>query len=303
MRINSGKKPDTGSALIIIAGVFWGLMGLFVRSFSDYGFSSGHVAALRLGVGAVIFALVMLLKDRRLFVIRLRDIPVFLGLGVCSLTFFTNCYFRAIGMMPLSTAAILLYTSPIWVMLMSALLFRERLSAKKLCALAMAFSGCVLVSGLGGTALSLPALLCGLGAGFGYALYSIFGTVALRRYEPLTVTFYGFLFGALGCLAVSDPAALISNVAAAPTGLMLWLIPTAALVSAVIPYLCYTQGLRTVEAGKASIIATVEPVVATLLGMLLYREPLSLSAFCGILLVLGAIVVLNVKAKLPSESD
>lgn len=289
------KEINTGSALIIIAAVFWGLMGLFVRSFSAYGFSSGHVAALRLGVGALIFALVMLIKDRRLFVIKLRDLPVFLGLGICSLTFFTNCYFRAIELMPLSTAAILLYTSPIWVMLMSSLFFGEKLTAAKLCALVMAFSGCVLVSGLGGGGLSLSALLCGIGAGFGYALYSIFGTIALRRYEPFTVTFYGFVFGALGCIVLSGPSELVANIAAAPTFTMFWFIPTAALVSAVIPYLCYTQGLKTVEAGKASIIATVEPVVATLLGIVLYNEPLSFVALCGIVLVLGAIVVLNIR--------
>lgn len=287
------REKNTGPALIIIAAVFWGLMGLFVRSFSAYGFSSGHVAALRLGFGAVIFALVMLIRDRRLFHIRLRDLPVFLGLGICSLTFFTNCYFRAIELMPLSTAAILLYTSPIWVMLMSALLFREKLTAKKLCALAMAFLGCVLVSGIGGGGMSGAALLCGLGAGFGYALYSIFGTIALRKYEPFTVTFYGFVFGALGCIVLSGPAELIRNLAAAPGATMLWFIPTAALVSAVIPYLCYTQGLKTVEAGKASIIATIEPVVATLLGIVLYSEPLGIVALCGIALVLGAIVILN----------
>ena len=287
------REKNTGPALIIIAAVFWGLMGLFVRSFSAYGFSSGHVAALRLGFGAVIFALVMLIRDRRLFHIRLRDLPVFLGLGICSLTFFTNCYFRAIELMPLSTAAILLYTSPIWVMLMSALLFKEKLTAKKLCALAMAFLGCVLVSGIGGGGMSGAALLCGLGAGFGYALYSIFGTIALRKYEPFTVTFYGFVFGALGCIVLSGPAELIRNLAAAPGTTMLWFIPTAALVSAVIPYLCYTQGLKTVEAGKASIIATIEPVVATLLGIALYSEPLGLVALCGIALVLGAIAMLN----------
>ena len=288
------RKNNTGFMFIIIAAVFWGLMGLFVRSFSQHGFVSAHVACLRLGVGAMIFAVVMFVKDRSLFKIKLRDLPVFLGLGICSLTFFTICYFKAIELMPLSTAAILLYTSPVWVMLMSALFFRKRLTGRKLCALAMAFLGCVLVSGISGGALSFGALLCGLGSGLGYALYSILGTIALRRYEPFTVTFYGFMFGALGCLAVSEPAALFANIAAAPGLTMLWLIPTAALVSAVIPYLCYTQGLKTVEAGKASIIATVEPVVATLVGVLLYNEPLSFSTICGIALVLGAIVILNI---------
>ncbi len=290
------KHSASGAGLILLAGIFWGLMGLFVRTFSAYGFGSAHVAFLRLGVGALIFALIILIKDKSLFKIRLQDLPLFLGLGICSLSFFTVCYFKAIELMPLSTAAILLYTSPIWVMLMSALFFKEKLTKKKLIALVMAFGGCVLVSGLSGGSLSVPALLCGLGAGFGYALYSIFGTVALRRYAPLTVTGYGFFFGAIGCFMAGSPGELAAAFAAAPPLTMLWFVPVAALVSAVIPYLAYTQGLKSTEAGKASIIATVEPVVATLVGIVLYHEGLSLSAALGIALVLGAIVLLNIKS-------
>ena len=295
--MHTEKSFAPGAGLIIIAGVFWGLMGLFVRSFTVLGFSSAHVAFLRLGVGALIFALIILIKDKSLFHIKLSELPLFLALGVCSLSFFTVCYFKSIELMPLSTAAILLYTSPIWVMLMSAVFFREKLTKKKFLALVMAFGGCVLVSGLSGGSLSAAALLCGLGSGIGYALYSILGTVALRRHEPLTVTFYGFLFGAAGCLIACGPGSLCSAMAAAPAFKLLWLIPAAALISAVVPYLSYTQGLKTVEAGKASIIATVEPVVATLVGIVLYREGLSLSAALGIALVLGAIVLLNVKTK------
>ena len=295
--MNTDKNSNFGTALIITAGIFWGLMGLFVRSFAALGFSSAHVAFLRLGAGALIFALIILLKDKKLFKIDFSALPVFLGLGVCSLSFFTVCYFKAIELMPLSTAAILLYTAPIWVMLMSALFFKERLTKAKLISLLMAFGGCVLVSGLSGGSMSMAALLCGLGAGFGYALYSIFGTVALRRFEPLTVTFYGFLFGAAGCLAACGPQSLVAAITAAPAAKLIWLIPIAALFSAVVPYLAYTQGLKSVEAGKASIIATIEPVVATLVGILLYKEGLSLSAALGIALVLGAIVLLNTKKK------
>ena len=100
--------------------------------------------------------------------------------------------------MSLSAAAILLYTSPIWVTLLSALLFYEKLTAAKLAALCMAFGGCVLVSGLGGGGLTLRGLLLGLGAGLGYGLYSILGSIALRRYSAFTVTALTFLIAALG---------------------------------------------------------------------------------------------------------
>ena len=290
------KHNMGGTLLILLAGTFWGSMGLFTRPLNGYGLSALHLVFLRLGLGALLFALLLLLRDRAGLRIALRDLPLFLALGLLSVLFFTYCYFRAIELLPLSTAAILLYTSPIWVMLMSALFFRESVTGRKLLALALAFLGCVLVSGLsrGGGA---KGLLLGLGAGFGYALYSILGTIALRRYRPLTVTFYTFLIAAAGSFLLCDRASLVTGLSAVKADGLLWLVPAAALVTAVIPYLSYTVGLRTTEASRAAILATVEPVVATVLGALVYREHLSLPAFLGILLVLSAIVLLNLKKK------
>ena len=69
------------------------------------------------------------------------------------------------------------------------------------------------------------------------------------------------------------------------------------LVSTVFPYLAYTLGLEYVENGRASIIASVEPVVATLFGVFVFREKLTLMNLLGMILVLGAIVLCNTKRK------
>ena len=290
---NKKNTGLSGALLILLAGVFWGSMGVFTRPLNAFGFSSLHLVFVRLGLGAAVFALILLLHDRDGLRIRARDIPLFLGLGLVSVLFFTFCYFRAIELLPLSTAAILLYTSPIWVMLMSALFFREKITLRKILALVLAFGGCVLVSGVSGGQSAGSGLLFGLGAGFGYALYSIFGTVALRRYRLMTVTFYTFLIAAAGSFLLCGRPALFAALAAVREASMLWLIPAAAVVTAVIPYLAYTKGLQTTEASRAAILATIEPVVATVLGALVYRERLSLPAFLGILSVLAAIVLLN----------
>ena len=180
---------------------------------------------------------------------------------------------------------------------MAALCFHERLTARKLLALGLAFSGCVLVSGFSGGSLTFYGLLVGLGAGVGYALYSILGTVALRRYPPLTVTTWTFLFAAVGSWFLSNPASLLTAMRAAPAGTLAWLIPGTAVLTAVIPYLAYTKGLQNTEAGRAAILATVEPVVATLMGALVFHETLSLTALLGIALVLGSIALLNTGGK------
>ncbi len=293
--MNTNRKTF-GSILVILAGIFWGSMGLFVRTMGSRGFSSVQTTAVRLTIAALFFLIILLLRKPSDLRIRLRDIPLFLALGVISILFFTICYFTAINMLSLSTAAILLYTSPIWVMLMSVAFFREKFTSRKLFSLLLAFGGCVLVSGISGGNLSMAGLLFGLGSGIGYALYSIFGTVALRRYSPLTVTAWAFLIAALGIQFICPPAELIALFRAAPSpaGTLLFAV-LMALVTAVTPYLLYTLGLARIEASRAAILATVEPMVATLFGTLVFSEPLTPSSVLGILLILAAIVLLNLR--------
>ena len=287
---------NIGIALIILAACFWGSMGIFVRKLGGYGFSSIQIVSIRVTIAALIFCIVLLIKDKKGFRISPRDIPLFVGLGWGSILFFTVCYFSAIAIMSLSTAAILLYTSPIWIMLMSMLIFHEKMNKGKLVALILAFTGCVLVSGISGDGITVTGLLLGLGSGIGYGLYSILGTIALRRYTPYTVTTYTFVIAAIGSWMICRPAEMITKIKTAETlpGLLLLCMLTA-IVTAVIPFLSYTLGLRTVEAGRAGILATVEPLVATVIGLLCFSEPLTVLSAAGIVLILAAVVILNLK--------
>lgn len=282
---------------VLTAGTLWGVMGIFVRKLGTYGFSPLQIACLRILFGAALFLIIVTVFRPGLLKIKIRDIGLFLGMGLLSLLLFTVCYFTTINLASLSVAAILLYTSPVWVMLMSAVCFREAITRQKILCAAMAFGGCVLVSGIGSAVqLSPMVLVTGLLAAIGYGLYSIFGTFALRKYPPLTVTTYAFLFGALGAAILCKPSEIAEILCAAanPTGLVLLLIVTA-FVTAVLPYLFYTVGLSHMRASTAAIMASIEPVVATAAGALVFGESLTVPAFAGIALVLGAIVVLNAK--------
>ena len=272
-------------------------MGFFTRHLSGFGIGPNGAIIVRCGIAAVCFGLLILFTDRRQFRVRPRDLWCFLGTGLLSLLFFTFCYFHAISMMNLSTAAILLYTAPIIVMLLSALLFREQITGRKILAAAMAFAGCCLVSGMGtGTALTLKGLLYGLGAGFGYALYTIFSRYALQRgYGSSVINFYSCAFAAAGAFLIWRPQGMGSAMfSSAPA--FLWCLGTGVL-SCFVPYQLYTWGLTGLENSKASILASVEPVVASLVGVILFHEKLTIPAIAGIGLVLAAIVLLNGKEK------
>jgi drug/metabolite transporter (DMT)-like permease len=291
------KKSVLGDILIIIAGLFWGSMGIFVRHLNALGFTSIQVACLRLVTAGILFAIILLIKDPKGFKISPKDIPLFLALGIVSILFFTCCYFTAIRLMTMSTAAILLYTSPIWVMILAILFLKEKFSVQKLIALILAFAGCVLVSGFGGK-VTVAGILVGLGSGLGYGLYSIFGTFALKKYSTFTVTCYTFLIAGLGSIFVSYPPDLIAKIQAVDNKLSLFgFVLLTSVVTAVIPFMLYTLGLNRTTAGRAAVLATVEPAAATLFGFFVMGETVGPVAIIGILLVFAAIVVLSLKAK------
>jgi len=282
---------------IISAAALWGTMCIFVKGLSALGLTTVQIALLRAVVSAFFITSLILFTDRRLFRIKLRDIWMFFGTGILSYFLFNNCYFTAINIVGAAVSSVLLYTSPIFVTIMSCILFGEKMTSKKLVCLLLAVVGCALVSGLASGnlgSISPTGILIGLASGFTYALYSIFSTYALRKYQPLTVTFYTFLFGASAALIVGDPVNTIEIVSTASG--IIWALALG-IISGALPYFLYTVGLSRVNPSYAAVIATVEPVVASLIGIFLFRESADLFTILGIVLIIGASVLLNLKTK------
>ena len=285
------RGHNSGMPAVILAGICWGAISPFVRALAAAGFGSLDIMCFRTWTAAVLLFLWLLLKDRKKLRIRIQDLWMFAGSGIVSLTFFSFCYFTTIVNAGTAVAVVLLYTSPIFVMLLSAVFFRERITRRKTAALVMTFSGCILVAGLlGGTGQMSPAgFLTGIGAGVGYALYSIFAGFAVRRYESLTVSFYTFVFSGISLFFFRSPRVLFAS--AGPE--LLPCILGIAVVCTVIPYIAYTFGLMRMEKSKAAVLVTVEPLCGTLLGLLVYREPCDAAKLLGIVLIFAAVVLLS----------
>ena len=126
---------------ILTAGAMWGSMGLFVRVLGKIGCSSFEIVFLRSIVTAICLFLVLAVRDRSLFRVRLRDLWCFFGTGVLSIVFFNLCYFTTIRLSSLAVAAVLLYTAPAIVIVLSAILFQEKITSRKLVALILTLVG------------------------------------------------------------------------------------------------------------------------------------------------------------------
>lgn len=284
-------------AMIAAAGALWGMLSLVFKLLSAAGLTSPQAVGVRTVCAALVLWLYLCVRDRQaLWLKKWTHLWYFVGTGMVSLAFFNSCYFACIDRASIGVAALLLYTAPAFVMLFSAVLFGEKLTGRKLAALALAVAGCGLATGAfaGRLSLSVPALLFGLGSGVGYALYTIFGKFALRDYSSVTITAYTMLFAALGVLPIAQPVQAARIVFSSPVTVLAAL--AGGILCTIAPYLLYTKGLERVDAGKASIVASVEPVVAALVGVLFFQEGLRADKLAGMALVLGAIALLNLPA-------
>ena len=284
--------PGRAYGAVLLAAALWGALGVWNRELQAFGLSPASVTGLRNLSGLALLTVLFALRDRRVFRVRLRHLPWFFGTGVVGVLGNALCYFSCQRVCSLAVASVLLYTAPAIVVVLSALLWREPLTPRKLAALGLTFLGCACVTGLfsGTPAATAPGLLAGFGSGFFYALYTIFSRCALREYDPMTVTYWSFVFSALGSLFLLRPAELAAGLASPCAWLALLGL---AVLSTALPYLLYTWALSQAEAGRAAIAASLEPAVASLLGAALFGEPLDLLTGAGVLCVLAGVSILR----------
>lgn len=293
------KAP--ASLLIAGAAALWGSMGVVSRFAFDAGLTPLGVAFYRAALAFVTVAAVTIVLMPQRLRIRRGDLGLFALFGLISIAVFFFVYLFAISLTTVATAAILLYTAPAWVLVLSNLAFAEPLTRPKLWALGLAFAGCLLVVRAYDTAalrVTLPGVLAGLAAGLTYALYSVFGKTALRRHPaPVTLT-YALGFGSLFLGAAAGATGqLHADALRAAWPLVVYL----GLVTTLLAQFIYLSGLHVVEAGRASLIATLEPVVAAVLGYIILNERLDLLQGIGGLAVLSGVLLVRRSPVPPAE--
>lgn len=278
-------------ACILGAAFLWGIIGIWNRKLMASGVSPVSIVVIRNIGSMLLLSAIFAVKDRSMFRVKREHLKYFFGTGVISVVLFTLCYFSCQKLCSLAVASILLYTAPSFVVILAAILWKEPVTKKKVTALALTLVGCALVCGIfsGELTVTIPGILFGLGAGFFYALYSIFSRYALRHYSALKCTVWMFIFAGVASVFLIRPAelAVLMNVEEGLTALVLVVFSTGT------PFLLYTTGLARVEAGKASIIASVEPVIAALAGVLVFGEPMGVTMGAGILCILAGVYILR----------
>lgn len=285
---------------VVISAICWGFAGYFNRILAEVEPNTMNRVTIRNFLSLVCLTLVFTAVRRSVFRFPKKHLICFIGSGLLSVLGLSVVYFHAQMRCSLATAGTLLYLAPSLVVLMSAAIWREKITLRKGLALLSALLGCALVCGMAGGEISGTAdgVLLGIASAFCYATYTIFSHYTLQDYEPYTVIYWTFVFAGLGSLTLPD----YHTIGAAFTS---WKGLGAALgvvvIGTVLPYLFYTKGLEGLEGGKASIIATLEPVVTALTGIFLLGESFNIWTGLGIVFVLGGVVLLAERGKQNGE--
>ena len=287
--------------LPLIAGILFGSAGVFVRTLNAAGWDNVTVFFARALFASACMLVFLLITNREMLKIQLKDLPVFIGTGLIGMLGLNLCYNESMGLLPLSLAAVLLCTAPVFVLIIAAIVFRERITLRKAGCMVLALVGCVLVTGLleHGVGMASPiGIALGAGSAVFYALYSIFSRIGTDRgYHTYTIVFYSVLLVTIVLFPFADHGQIVAFVGAAPAPNLAFLIAHA-LCLAVLPYIFITLGLQHVEAGTLSIIASgSEPAAAAVFGLLVYNEVPTVLMLVGIIVVIVALALLCVQPK------
>ncbi len=282
-----------GYGLALVAAGLWATLGLFYHKLQSYGLPRLTIAFFRATVTALILFPLLKWRQPGWLKIERRDWPLFAALGLFGVAAFFVVYIYAIAWTGMGVAAVLMYTAPAWVTLISAIFFQEQLSALKVGVLLLACAGCALVGrvyDLDNVRPNLPGILAGLGAGLTYGLYTIFSKVTQRRYTAWGTLAYALGLGGLFML----PLQSWHNVtqALASPAVIFWLLMLA-LIPTLVGGVAFNAALRRIPASDASIVATLEPVIAALLGWAFLKEQMEAMQLLGASLILAAVVTLQ----------
>lgn len=292
-------KNKISTLLPIIAGALWGSVGVFVRGFTNGNIDNVSILVMRVLFAAIMMFVFIAIKDKSLLKINLKDVWVFACGGIVAMFGMNFCYNNAINSLSLSLAGVLLALSPVFVMFLAAILFKEKITARSIVCMIFALIGCTMASGViggGEIAFSTSGILFGIAAAFFYGLTSIFSKIAMEKgYHALTMTFYSMLILAIVLLPFADWKLVGEYVMVSPANNIIFILMHS-LCTAVLPYLLYNLALSNVDASLASIlVAGAEPSAAMIFCIIFFAEMPSVVSILGLVVTIVALTILVIK--------
>jgi drug/metabolite transporter (DMT)-like permease len=279
------SQKQIGALQVLLAGCCFGFLPIFGKLSYQTGMQVGDLLSYRFTCAALVVTLATFIVRKKLLRVSKHELLVCAGLGAFGYAVFSTFYFIAFKGLSASLAALLLYTFPSFVTLGSWLWLKEKTNAaQKLAVLVAALgTGCLVWGEL--ELRSWLAFAFGLGSGITYAVYILASRRWQKQIHPITSGIYVMWFAALALALYHRPS--FQNVTTQQLSYVFGL----AVVCTIAPMILFLSGLQKLSGAQASVISTVEPVAATLLGFVFFNEQLSITHFVGGILVLVSVLL------------
>lgn len=284
--------------LPIIAGFMFGSAGVFVRTLTLNGIDPTTLLFLRFSVAVIPLLIAILLTDSNLLKVQLRDLPLFFVCAIC-IVGLNLCYNESMNTVPLSLAAVLLSTAPIFVLIFASIFLKEKITYKKITCMVLAILGCLLMTGfLENNTNNTPVsgVVLGIGAALFWAVYLISSKKSIDNgNHTFTILFYAIVFISIALIPFTNFNQITSFVNINPTSIIIFLI-LHSTVSFALPYILSTLSLNYIDSGVSSIfLSGAEPLAALIFGLLIYSEVPTVLMLCGFILTIISMMLLSKK--------
>ncbi|WP_405266926.1 DMT family transporter [Methanobrevibacter sp.] len=282
--------------LPILAGIMFGSSGVFVRTLTQNGIDQTTLLFLRFSIAIIPILLAIILTDKELFKIDLKDIPLFLVCALCIIGL-NLCYNESMNTVLLSLAAVLLSLAPIYVLIFAYILFKEKITTNKIMCMVLAILGCVLMTGVLESDISsvpLFGIASGIGAGLFWAIYLMASKKSIENGKhTFTILIYSIVFITIALIPFTDFGQINNFISIDPLLVIIFLILHSTF-SFALPYIFSTLSLNYIDSGVSSILLSgAEPFAALLFGFIFYTEIPTLLMFIGFLLAIIAMMMLS----------
>jgi len=282
--------------LPILAGLMFGSGGVFVRTLTQNGIDSSTLLFLRFSIAIIPLLLAIIFTDRKLFKIQLKDIPLILACAMC-IVGLNLCYNESMNTISLSLAAVLLSLAPIYVLIFAYVLFREKITSKKIICIIFAIFGCLLMTGVLENDISnipIHGILYGIGAGLFWAVYLMASKKSIEQgNHTFTILLYAIIFISIALIPFTHFNQISGFISINPTLTIIFLIVHSTF-SFALPYILSTVSLNYLDSGTSSIFMSgSEPLAALIFGLLIYSEIPTVMMLCGFVLTLIAMTILS----------
>jgi len=298
----SDQRTGLGYAMVAIAATLFAVNGSVSKVVLSSGLSSLELTQIRNTCAALLFFSFLVLFARQRLRVGRRELAFLVAFGLIGVALVQWLYFVALEHLPVGVALLIEFTAPLFVAVFARFAYREHIRRRIWVAVALVLTGLGLVVEIwSGVAFDTVGVTAAFGGALALSAYLLMAERERRHRDAASLSFYGFLFATLLWAVVQplwefpwstldDRVSLQGNLSeyTAPV----WaLVAFIVLIGTMVTFTLLTGALRHISATKASIVASLEPVVATVIAWAWLGETLGTTQLIGGAIVIGGILL------------